>query len=220
MQKLSRLPSAGRGRWPWNRMPFGCRASNDTLQPERPSRNCRADATGPRPALHSEEPGKRRVTALAVAGHDLYPGVAVQPGFDRGRSQIRVPYRRPRRQAQSSIPITRSCSGVQREAARTLRRNVSLLTGSSRRSANACAGRPPNMRPSWSTRPCSREVRRAWEQAATDSRLATIRQRSRYRGVDCELRHGHAGRHAGSRHHAAAGPACAAGRRHRSPATG
>ena len=25
------------------------------------------------------------VTAIAVAGHDLYPGVAVQPGFDRGR---------------------------------------------------------------------------------------------------------------------------------------
>ena len=78
------------------------------------------------------------------------------------RSQIRVPYRRPHRQAQSSIPITRSCSGVQREAARTLRRNVSLLTGSSSRSANACVGLPPNIRPSWSTRPCSREVRRAW----------------------------------------------------------
>ena len=58
--EASRLPSAGRDRWHGNRIPFGCRASNDGPRPGRPSRNCRANATGPRPALRSEEPGKRR----------------------------------------------------------------------------------------------------------------------------------------------------------------
>ena len=28
------------------------------------------------------------VTAIAVPGHDLYPGVAVQPGFERGRFAV------------------------------------------------------------------------------------------------------------------------------------
>jgi hypothetical protein len=57
--------------------------------------------------------------------------------------------------------VTRGSGTISSAAARTLRRKVSLLTGSRSRSASACAGRPPRARPRWQTSPCKRDVRRA-----------------------------------------------------------
>lgn len=77
------------------------------------------------------------------------------------RSQIKVLYCCPFRQVQSSMPLTRRLLLEASAVSWTLRRKVSLMTGSRSRAASACAGRPPSARPRYRTTPCRREVRRA-----------------------------------------------------------
>ena len=93
------------------------------------------------------------IAPVAVAGHDLYLGPRPRSASTvagsrsgrrsmtcrRSRSQISLPFRSPRRQAQSSMPITGGLQAVGSVSRRRLRWIVSLLTG--RRSLPASAWR-------------------------------------------------------------------------------
>ena len=167
----------------------GCRPSDGVPRTGRRHLRFQRDATDLRPATPPADPARPpRLTATAIPGDDLYRRPRRQPCRDRARLAVRqqidhAPPLQVADQRPVAMPLAprtvvyamifgASCGAAARR--RTVRRSVSLLTGSNSRRAIRCPGRPPSARPRCCTSPSSRSVRRA--KAPCNRRLKPFRE--------------------------------------------